>query len=357
MTHRPLTTLLTPAGRGAVATIVYEGSAGRIDNARLFRAANGTPLDQQPINQILFGHWGSEPGEEVVLCRTSETLLEIHCHGGHAASDAILLDLSRLGCEHFRAWDYLERTQGTFERQAAEALAHAPTPRTAAIIAHQTFGPLRMALARLAHADTLPEERRDLIDGLLQWSNFATHLIEPWRVVIFGRPNVGKSSLMNALAGFERAIVLDSPGTTRDLVTAELALDGWPIRLTDTAGIRTDADELETLGINRAKTDLARADLRLFVLDRASVPTPEELAMIDESPTAIIVANKSDLENVWGDALPPAVHISARTGDGLAMLIKKIVSQLVPTIPSAETAIPVSAEQVKTLQSTRATLH
>src|SRR5690606_26525433 len=125
------------------------------------------------------------------------------------------------------------------------------------------------------------------------------------QVVLFGRPNVGKSSLMNRLAGFERAIVLDVPGTTRDLVTTEIALDGWPIRLTDTAGLRDRADELELSGIERARSRIASADLRILVLDRAAPPQDEELELLRTSTAPLVVANKVDQRDAWGTALPP----------------------------------------------------
>ena len=353
----PITTLLTPAGRGAVATIAFRGPVQLIDDANLFRAANGRPLAEQSIDRVVFGRWGAEPGEELVLCRSSSEALAIHCHGGHAASEAILDALVRLGCERLDRWDYIERTEGIFQREAAHALAHAPTPRTAAIIAHQVAGPLRTALDELASETISPGRMEQQIERLLQQAAFGRHLIEPWQVVLFGRPNVGKSSLMNALTGFERAIVLDAPGTTRDLVTAEIALDGWPIRLTDTAGLRSDADELEASGIDRAREHLTRADLRILVLDRGVPPTTEELAMLEESAEAIVVANKQDLEDAWNDALPrEAISLSAKTSEGLDRLSAAIVNRLVPAMPAQESPVPISFRQIEILTNARLAL-
>lgn len=353
----PIAALLTPPGRGAVATIAYRGPVALIDGAGSFRAANGKPLAQQALNRTIFGCWGPPPGEEIVVCRTSSDSLEIHCHGGHAASEAILADLGQLECERLDPWEFLERGDGRFERQAAEAFAHAATPRTAAIIARQTAGALREALDELASDSLSREQRRERIESLLKWSELGTHLIEPWDVVLFGRPNVGKSSLMNALVGFERAIVLDAPGTTRDLVTAEIALDGWPIRLTDTAGQRSDADELESAGIERAQAGLERADLRLYVLDCTVEPSTEEYAQIPRGEADIIIANKVDLVDPEAGSIPPgAIAVSAKTGAGLPTLIDAIVKRLVPRLPGPDDAVPVMREQITLLRSAREAL-
>ena len=109
------------------------------------------------------------------------------------------------------------------------------------------------------------------IDELLGRQELGLHLINPWRVVVFGAPNVGKSSLINALAGFERAIVSPTPGTTRDVVTVTTAIEGWPVQFSDTAGFRETQDELESAGIELATTALSKAELAIFVHDAAKL--------------------------------------------------------------------------------------
>lgn len=162
------------------------------------------------------------------------------------------------------------------------------------------------------------------------------HLVEPWRVTVAGPPNVGKSSLVNALAGFQRSVVAPTAGTTRDVVTVQLAFDGWPVELADTAGLR-DADGVEAAGVGRAKDAAAAADLVLWVLD-GSATTPE-------FPPAglgpLLVVNKSDLPADWDwTTAPGAVTVSAATGAGLADLSAAAVRRLVPDPPEPGEAVP-----------------
>ena len=122
---------------------------------------------------------------------------------------------------------------------------------------------IRATLAAAASGDW--QTASATIDALLAHRGVGEHLTTPWRVVLAGPPNVGKSSLKNALVGYQRAIVCDLPGTTRDVVATTTAIDGWPIQLADTAGLRDAADELEAAGVARAARALAAADLVVLV--------------------------------------------------------------------------------------------
>lgn len=360
--HSPVATLLTPRGRGAVATIAYHGDLAPLDAANVFRAASARPLAAQPLGRVAFGHWGDDPAEEVVVCRVAEGRLEIHCHGGDAAAERILAHLASAGATRLPWRDLLERTEGRFAADVAEALAAAATPRTAAIIARQAEGPLRDTLRRLAEADPTQDraELLDRLDRLHRWSAFGLHLTRPWQVVLYGRPNVGKSSLINALVGFERAIVYDQPGTTRDVVTAETAFDGWPVRLSDTAGIRTNADDLEAAGIERAKAAATGADLRILVEDR-SRPCRWGSASREELTTLkprIVVLNKSDLPDAWHEDPLPAfmIEVSATSGHGIRDFMKRITDDLVPKVPADDEAVPISERQIEAVQAARSAL-
>lgn len=353
---KSLASLLTPSGRGAVATVVFRGDLGVIDRAGLFHAANGKPLTAQPVDRVAFGHWGKDPAEEVVICRVAEDRLEIHGHGGEAASARILSQLETLGIERLAWRNFIERADGPFAADVAEALAAATTPRTAALITHQAEGPLRDALWSLAATDVLRDRDKTFatIDGLLRWAEFGLRLTCPWRVVLYGRPNVGKSSLINALVGFERAIVFDQPGTTRDVVTAETAFGGWPVRLSDTAGLRSDAGELEAAGIERARIEVAEADLRVLVLDRSQPPDQADLTASGEIVPCLAVANKADLPDAGGRHLAAgAITVSAKTGEGVRELMTRIAQALVPCIPAGDEAVPVSVRQVEALKAAR----
>ncbi len=351
--------LMTPRGRGAVATVAFHGDVRVIDYAALFRAANGRPLADQPLSRTVFGHWGGDAAEEVVVCRTAEDRLEIHGHGGDAAGGRILSQLEAAGAERLDWRTLVERVDGAFAADVAQALAAATTPRTAAVIARQAEGPLRETLRRLASADPIGdrEEIRIRLAGLLIWSDFGLHLTRPWQVVLYGRPNVGKSSLINALVGFERAIVFDQPGTTRDVVTAETAFDGWPVQLSDTAGLRAEADELDTAGIERAHAALAEADLRVRVEDRSRPPEPDEFEEATGLAPHVVVLNKSDLPDSWREArAATALEVSATQGHGLRELMGRISRMLVPEVPSDDMAMPIFPRQVDSLRSARAAL-
>src|SRR5262249_43310164 len=155
-------------------------------------------------------------------------------------------------------WQELERrTAGdAWQAEVLGAMARAPTARTAAILLDQYHGAFARAVERARVALTRGDiaEARGVREGLAGWADLGRHLTEPWQVAVLGAPNVGKSSLVNALAGYRRSVVAPTPGTTRDVVTTRVALDGWPVELADTAGWRTDAGPLERQGV-----DLARA--------------------------------------------------------------------------------------------------
>jgi tRNA modification GTPase len=163
--------------------------------------------------------------------------------------------------------------------------------------------------------------------------------------VIAGRPNVGKSRLLNALAGFPRAIVDPTPGTTRDVVPIRTSFGGWPIEIVDTAGLRPTSDAIENLGIAMSHREQERADLVLLVLDRSEPLHGIDRKLIATMAGALPIANKSDLAPAWSSADIPInastlATISADRGDGVTSLIATIVDRLVPDPPPAGQAVP-----------------
>ena len=157
-------------------------------------------------------------------------------------------------------------------------------------------------------------------------------------LVIVGRPNAGKSTLLNQLAGYEAAIVTEIPGTTRDVLRERISLDGLPLHVIDTAGLRDSADPVEQEGIRRAWHEIEQADLVLLLLDGTRGPTEEDRAILDRLPerlSVLRVHNKMDLTTTAFGAHDGELFISARTGDGLDTLIAHL-KQMVGYRPQAE---------------------
>ena len=357
VSHRPSVAVWTPAGRGAVATIRAGGDLCLLADVvdQLFHAANGRSLAGLPIGALCFGRWGHETSEDVVVCRTDEEVVEIHSHGGAAAVRRILTDLMQLGCDTVDWSEQWQSATSILAREHAAALSRATTVRAAAWITAQA-GEFERAISKMAHLVERGEwtALQQEIDEILRWANFGLHLTRPWTVVLAGRPNVGKSSLINALVGFERSIVFDTPGTTRDLLTAETVLDGWPIRLLDTAGLRGSDDELEAAGITRARCALADADCRILIIDVSQPPHEDDLRLISDWPDALIVANKSDLPDDWWTQLASrAMRVSALRRTGLPELSAAIVRRLVPQVPSIEAVMPLTERQVREMNALR----
>jgi tRNA modification GTPase len=314
---------------------------------QLFQSVSGRTVSQAPVGQINYGHWNAE---DVVCVRTSEEIWEIQCHGGEAAVRKIISDLGDYS-------DATEPSATSLNDLLAVALLKCRTARTAQFLLAQQQGVLADFLQQIRQADE-PAQQRSLIDELLKWDAFATHLTEPWKIAVVGRPNAGKSSLVNALAGFERAIVFDQPGTTRDRLDVDIVLDGFPMRLIDTAGIRTSTDDgIEREGIRRAWEAVRQADLCLHIVDGAAGWSEENELLQRQVPavSTIIVQNKSDLPAAEDQTPQPpdytTIKTSATTGQGMEQLIDVIVRTLIPDVPDLHEPLPVLPELVTRLQA------
>jgi tRNA modification GTPase len=216
------------------------------------------------------------------------------------------------------------------------------------ILLEQFHGALRLELEAirdlLVKGDSTAEQR---IAALLATAELGMHLTRPWQVVIAGRPNVGKSSLINALVGYRRAIVFDQPGTTRDVVTAATVIDGWPVKLSDTAGLHEAGDAIETAGIDRAKQRLSDADLVVWVFDASETSALSYQDLISQEVDSLglqlpekqlLVLNKIDRisdPNLPGDL----IATSATTGAGIDSLLAAIATALVPEVPASAAAV------------------
>jgi tRNA modification GTPase len=354
--------LLTPEGRGAVASLLVEGPSALDFVGELFYPAGRRSLADASCGKIVFGRWqSSEKGEELIVCRRDAQRIEIHCHGGHAAAAAIVASLAERGCRAvaWRQW-MAESAQDPIAAAAQIALAGTTTERTAGILWDQSTGALRRALDEIAAQLDAGESDHAArgVDVLLAHSDVGCHLVAPWRVVLAGRPNVGKSSLINALLGYRRAIVHDTPGTTRDVVTAAAAFEGWPVELADTAGLHESTDPLETSGIRLTHHRLSTADLAVLVFDASVSWSADDERLAMSWPGRLFVFNKCDLltGEISTGARPPGLYVSALEGEGIGELEREIATRLVPQVPAHGAAVPFTTMQVHSLQQVRAAL-
>ena len=341
--HSPLLIILTPPGRGAVASLRLEGAGGLEIVAGLFVARNRRPLAEIPLRQIAVGRLG---GEEVVLSRIADDVIELHCHGGSAAVARLEELLIGGGCRKISWQEWAARQESDqFAADALLAQAEARTERTAAILLDQYHGALRKAFdaieATLQAGDAAAAGLQ--AEALLAHAATGLHLVRPWQVVVAGRPNVGKSSLINAIAGYQRAIVHDLPGTTRDIVGIQTALDGWPVEIFDTAGLRAAGDPIEQAGIELAQAKIAAADLVVLVFDSSAPWTAADQNLFESHPLALLVRNKTDLPPVPGPH-PAGMNVSAATSAGVDELCRAIAHRLVPQPPPSGAAVPFLAE-------------
>ena len=347
-------TVLTPAGRGAVASISVDGPQAVPLVESYLLPASGLAMRDRPPGSIVFGRWITSeagPGEELVVCRLGDERVEVHCHGGVAAVEAIADSLVDGGAIRQESADWVHSdSSDLIQAEAHLALAEAKTERTALILLDQFHGAMRrevMAILALLECEelSLAAERLSLLTERMP---VGLHLTTPWRIAISGPPNAGKSSLMNALIGYSRSIVFDQPGTTRDLVTAHTAFDGWPTQLIDTAGLRQTDDPLESAGIDQALRAVRDADLELLICDATEFlyTTAEQRSV----PPRIIVVNKVDLVDRQNFSRP-GVKVSAKTGRGLPQLMNEVVAALIGPYPTSGDPVPFTPRQVALLRA------
>jgi tRNA modification GTPase len=275
----------------------------------------------------------------------------VHCHGGTAAAEAVLAALESRGAVRLSPDDWLRAEEpDLIAAEAHAALAEAKTERTALILLDQYHGALRREVETIldcfARGDHATAQLK--LTRLQQLSKVGQHLTTPWRIAIVGPPNVGKSSLMNALVGYSRSIVFDQPGTTRDLIRAETAFDGWPVELIDTAGLRATGDAIESAGVDLAQQAMASADLCLRISDAVGCSVTR--AADDPAPTSTVpelaVCNKIDLLPPTPPFAWPGPQVSAKTGQGLPELMHSIVQSLLGIAPLRGEAVPFTSRQI-----------
>ena len=400
----------TPPGTGGVGILRLSGPGAAQAAARVFRPKGTRALPDAPDRQLLYGTLLDQAGQALdtglaFVSRaphsyTGEETAELQCHGSPMVLSLVLDALFAAGARQARAGEFTQRAflNGKLDLTQAEAvidLIEAETPAAA----RQAAGQLTGALSRridaiysgltdvMAHFCAVldyPDEDLDpfqtqqlqealqaqeealtallrtsrrgrllsqgltcvLLDRLLETCRRGQVLKHGVRAVILGRPNVGKSSLLNALAGYERAIVTPIPGTTRDTVEATVTLEGYLFRLVDTAGLRDSDDPIEQLGVARSRQALDQADLILLVCDGTQEMGEEDTALLDQAldqADTLLVMNKSDLPG-YGCPMFRAedtahtlsvVGLSAKTGLGLEFLEEELVRRAQALLPQA----------------------
>jgi tRNA modification GTPase len=319
---------------------------------------------------------------------TSEDIVEIAAHGSPVLLDHLLRQCLAAGARLAEPGEFTQRAflSGRLDLTQAEAvsdLIEASTIHQARIAAQQLGGslsrqiaPIKQQLTTLVAAleagidfaeddiDLLPVSEisariqaiRSPLTALEQTSSYGRIVREGFNLAIVGRPNVGKSSLFNRLIERDRAIVTATPGTTRDLVTERVSLEGIPVELIDTAGLRDATDEAESLGIAKSREAMAEADVVLLVLD-ATAPFHKEdeaeIATLGSRPFLIVI-NKNDLAppgSLPKKFSPHTLKTSALTGDGVAELRRAILSLITNDPPGGDTALLTNLRQQQAASS------
>ena len=355
--------LATASGIGAVAVIRISGAKARdiaceltgrepqprSADLRTLRDASGATLDRGLV--LYFPGPSSFTGEDVV---------ELHCHGGRVVSDAVLAAVYRSGARaaepgEFTLRAFLNDKIDLVQAEAIADLVASGSEQAARAALRSLDGELSSAVAELQQTlttlrvrieawfdfpdedlpfDAAPECTAEIdalaakLDSLRARARSGRALRDGLSVAIAGAPNAGKSSLLNRLAGYDAAIVTEVPGTTRDPLREHLSLDGLPVTVVDTAGLRDTNDPVEREGVRRARLEVARADRLLWVADVRD-PLAETLAAAraaqSGSGEVTVVANKIDLAalapRVRSEEGTPIVEVSALTGAGIDLLV------------------------------------
>lgn len=338
---------LTPPGRGAVASLLLSGPGA--DEA--FRNCwTGRNVDDLEVAKPYFGRFrlaDTDLLEEIVVHRSRADEIEIHCHGGDRVVAALESALVRHGVEPI-SWIEMfcsGENQTDQQERALRMLPFARSERTAQILLDQYNGAFERESAEidlLGESRGEIEEKRRRLERLEENAVVGHHLIEPFRVVLAGPTNAGKSSLFNAILGFQRTIVDPTPGTTRDVVSAETAIEGFPVVFLDTAGFRTTDHDLEQQGIERSRQMLDQADLIVWVeeIQKDIQKNENKFSPPMQNAEYIYCFNKMDLVPKELGQDDSTVFVSALTGEGIENLLEKIIRRLVPNPPKPLEAVP-----------------
>lgn len=389
----------TPLGKAGIGIVRMSGNSAIAIAEKIFRPKNPKSLSQLPSHTIHYGYIinGDEIVDEVLLTimrapytYTKEDIVEINCHGGITAVREVLklcLDhgarLAEPGEFTFRA--YINGRIDLAQAEAVLNIVNAKTEKALKVASSQLYGTFSFYLRKIkdallkivAEVEALidfPEEEIDVslkdlyseiksqknyLEKLLCSAKFGELLQDGLRTVICGKPNVGKSLLLNALIGKERAIVTPLPGTTRDVIAEIIDINGIPLRLLDTAGIVEPSDLIEKEGIKRTKEEIANADIILFVLDNSRKWDCEDDAILDlvKDKKFIFCINKIDLEQILDiskilDVVSaPIIKVSALKKTGIEDLKEAIYHYAIDTQEVLEIPIIINARHHELLKN------
>ena len=368
--------IATPLGVGGIGVVRVSGPAAVSIAQRVFVRPSGLPLTHLESHRVYYGFVVDGQGErvdEALLCLmrrphsyTREDVAEISCHGGVLTTQRVLETVLAQGVRVAEPGEFTKRAflNGRLDLTQAEAVIDVINARTLAshrAALQQLDGALSRHLRELREhlvqvsvyleaGIDFPEEDLDLVpidelsERLAVVATQLRHLLgtftrgravrEGLATAIIGRPNVGKSSLLNALLGRDRAIVSPHPGTTRDTIEDALDIEGLFLRIIDTAGIRATMDAIEQEGVRRAHDAIERAELLLVVFDGSTALTVDDHLVLTATAgkPRVLVRNKSDQPACWvpealGASDAPCLDISALRGDGLVVLEQALVQQ------------------------------
>ena len=387
----------TPPGRGGIGIVRLSGPDARSIAEPLLKLRSSLASAQARFAEVLDSN-GETLDEAVVTyfaspnSYTSEDIVEISAHGSPVLLDHLLRQSIALGARLAEPGEFTQRAflSGRIDFTQAEAvhdLIESTTLHQARIAAQQLGGalsrqinPIKQQLTALIATleagidfaeddiDTLPVSEivariktiQTPLAVLEQTFTYGRIVREGFTLAIVGRPNAGKSSLFNRLVQRDRAIVTATPGTTRDTITERVSLEGIPVELIDTAGLRHSTDEAESLGIARSREAMAEADVLLLVLDATQPLHSEDETILDASigRPFLIAINKTDLQPHTAHApyTHRAIATSAFTGSGIAELRQAILSLITAAIPTAETALITNLRQQQAITTAIAAL-
>jgi tRNA modification GTPase len=343
---------LTPPGHGAVASTLLHGP-----HALTIFAQHWIGRELAVTDQPLFGRFRLETigqNEEIVAHIPNQNEIEFHSHGGEMIAQAIESTLIQDGAGPV-SWQEFFCAGKTQPQLALQLLPFAATERTTQILLDQYNGALDRELAEIEKL-TGKNTKRLRFNRLKENAKLGKHLVQPFHVVLAGASNAGKSSLFNAILGFQRSIVNILAGTTRDVVSCQTALDGFPVIFYDTAGFRETPHELEQQGIERSRLSIANADLIVWVIDltvpqseQPNIPVLENILICFNKADVINSINPTNQEKQTKSEITGKnrITVSATTGQGLEILLEHIIRRLIPNPPKPFEAVPLVEWEIR----------